>query len=452
MLPGPGYHGAGDSGEAGVGPPASFARLAPGGDGMTNRGNGAAGQARPRVASPAARVLLVLVQVVGGAAILAYPAVLAAGVMGIAGPGSGPRAFLGRLVLAASLAYPLVWVVLFWLSWRALRRGRTGLAFALSAPPFVATLAGLALLVASSRQSAAIVRGYETGRIREAERAGGENPLAGSLLLFERGVLSREQLHEAIRTAEAAELSRPVERRPVEVPGVRVQRAPGVPPAPVRYRTPLAIALEGSALARTLESRPDDGLAEAARLLLARGARLSDEEEAGEAKLVWLAGVVAKGTALPDRSAETENPLVWAIVSSRRPDDPAVAQAVYAAASREPGLLRKPTTTYGTPLRASLLRGMDERARDLIRNGAVLSEEEQRVPSLAGQLERFLALPVNEGLRGTYGAARLEPPERVPARLREAGMAASSRSRPSDIASPLRRPFGVEPGGARALP
>ena len=48
----------------------------------------------------------------------------------------------------------------------------------------------------------------------------------------------------------------------------------------------------------------------------------------GEAKLVWLAGVVAKGTALPDRSAETENPLVWAIVSSRRPDDPAVAQAV----------------------------------------------------------------------------------------------------------------------------
>ena len=377
---------------------------------MTNTGARVVQPGSPRAASGAARLLLVLVQVVGAAALLAYPAVLLAGVMGIAAPGSGLRATLGRLVLAASLTYPLVWAVLFWLSWRAIRRGRTGLAFALSAPPFAATIAGATLLAASSRQSTAIVRGYEDGRLREAERAKGENPLAGALLLFERGALSREELEGAIAVASAEELSRPVERRGVEVPGVRVQRAPGVPPAPARRRTPLAIALEGSALFRTLETRPGDGLAEAARLLLARGARLSDEEEADEPKLVWLAGVVATGTVLPDRNAAAENPLVWTLVTSGRPDDPAVAQAVYAAARREPGLLRKPTATYGTPLRAALLRGLNERARDLIRNGAVLSEDERQVPSLARQLERFLALPVNEELRGAYGAAVLPGP------------------------------------------
>lgn len=370
------------------------------------RGNGEGGA---RAASPAVRVLLVVVQLVGAAAVLAYPAVLLAGVMGIAAPGSGPRAALGRVVLAASLAYPLVWAVLFWPSWRALRRGRTGLAFALSVPPFVATIAGAALLAASGRQATAIVRGYEAGRVREAERAKGENPLAGALLLFGRGAISRQELESAIAAASAEELSRPVDVRPVEVPGLKVQQAPGVPPAPVKRRSPLAIALEGSVLFRRLETRPGDGLAGAARMLLDRGARLSDEEQAGEPKLVWLAGVVAKGIALPDRSAEAENLLVWTLVTAGRPDDPAVAQAVYAAARREPDLLRTPTATYGTPLRAALLRGMDERARDLIRNGAVLSEEERRIPSLARQLERFLALPVNEGLRGANGEAPGRP-------------------------------------------
>lgn len=360
-------------------------------------------------AAPFVRVLLVLVQLVGALAIVAYPAVLVAGVMGIAAPGSGLRASLGRLVLAASLTYPVVWGLLFWLSWRAFRRGRTGLAFLLSAPPFAVTVTGLALLAAGAGQARAILRGYEAGQVREAERAKTESPLAGSLLLFERGTLTWRELEEAIRAADPAELSRPVERRPVEVPGLKVQRQPNVPPEPVRRRTPLAIALEGSALGRTLETKPDDGLAEAARLLLARGARLSDEEKAGEPKLVWLATVVSSGNVLPDRRTATENPLVWTLVTTERIDDPQVARAIYAAAHREPDQLRRPTTTYGTPLRAALLRGMNDRARDLIRTGALLSEEERRVPSLARQLDRFLELPINDGLRRTYEAG-LESP------------------------------------------
>lgn len=187
-----------------------------------NAGTGVPGARAPRGGRPAARVLLVLLQVVGALGVLAWPAVLLAGVMGIAAPGEGLRAALGRLVLAASVTYPVVWALLFWLSWRAFRRGRTALALALSMPPFAATLAGLVLLASGSRQATAIVRGYEAGRVREAERAGSENPLAGALLLFERGALSRQELEGAIAAASAEELSGPVERRPVEVPGVRV--------------------------------------------------------------------------------------------------------------------------------------------------------------------------------------------------------------------------------------
>ena len=335
---------------------------------------------------------------------MAWPAVLLAGVMGMAAPGGGPAAFAARVALAASLAYPVAYALLFWLSWRALARGRTGLAFALSALPLAVTAGAGLVLAFGALEARSIVRGAEAGRVREAERVKGESSLAGSLLLFEEGRIGWPELRDAIRGAGAGELSLPVALRPVEVPGLRVQRHPGAPPDPVRRRTPLAIALGASPAARTLESRADDRFLEAARELLARGARLSEEEE-GEAVLSFLASAVAQGTTIPDRRAAEENPLVWTIVASPPADEPRVAEAVYAAARREPELLRRPTTTYGTPLRAALLRGRNERARDLILNGAVLSARERTLPGAARPLDRFLALPVNERLRAAYESA-----------------------------------------------
>lgn len=353
---------------------------------------------------PSARIALLVVQAVGALALLAWPAVLLSTVMAVAAPAKGPGATLVRLALAVVPLYPVAWGLLYLASWRALGRGRAGLALALSTPPLLATLVGAALLASSSRQAASIVKAYAEGGVREARRVEAEHGLAGALLLFERGEVSRERLLEAIRTADASELSRPVERRPVDVPGVSVTRPASAPADPDRKDTPLAIALRGSTLARRLETVEPDPLRDAARALLSRGARLSEDEEAREGRLAWLAEVVARGTVLPDRDAEAENPLVWSIVTADRAEEPAVAAAIYAAARREPELLRRPTTTYGTPLRAALLVGRSDRARDLVRSGALLSARERLVPGAVHDLDRFLALPVNEEVRRIHDA------------------------------------------------
>lgn len=375
------------------------------------RGPGA-GARRP---GAGARVALVLLQAGGAVGLLAYPAILLSTVMAVAAPGQGLRATVVRGASSLVLLYPVAWGLLFWASWRALGRGRTALALALSTPPLAATLVGAALLASSSHRAASIVKEYEAGWLREARRVGEESSLAGALLLFERGEVSREELLEAVRKADASELSRPAERRPVAVPGVTVTRTAAVPADQVRKSTPLAIALGGSALAKNLATVEPDPLLDAARALLARGARLSPEEEAGEPRLAWLAEVVERGTALPDRTAEAENPLAWVIATAPRGEEPRVASAIYAAARREPELLRRPTTTYGTPLRAALLVGRSDRARDLLRSGALLSAEERLVPSVVRDLERFLALPVNEEVRGIHDAnlARERPAGRA---------------------------------------
>lgn len=375
---------------------------------MRQRGSESAVPPRPgsgagRSGAPA-RIALFLVQAGGALGLLAYPGVLLATVMAVAAPGQGLRANLVRGALSLVLLYPVAWGVLFWASWRALGRGRPALALALSAPPLAATLIGAALLASSSHRAASIVKEYAAGEVLEARRVEAESGLAGALLLFERRELSREALLEAVRTADMSELSRPVERRPVAVPGVTVTRSASAPADPVRRTTPLAIALGRSALAKNLATVEPDPLLEAARALLERGARLSGNEEAAEPRLVWLAQVVARETVLPDRRAEAENSLVWAIVTAAPGEEPRVASAIYAAARREPELLRRPTTTYGTPLRAALLVGRNDRARDLLRNGALLSGEERLIPSVAGDLDRFLALPVNEEVRKIHDA------------------------------------------------
>jgi len=94
---------------------------------------------------------------------LPYPAILVANVMSMAA--EGPRG-LERVKAAAPFAllslYPVVWIVLFKWSWRAMGRGQTGLALVLSSVPSVLIAIGLGSWFASERPRRKAVAANET--------------------------------------------------------------------------------------------------------------------------------------------------------------------------------------------------------------------------------------------------------------------------------------------------
>src|SRR5580693_6464105 len=92
------------------------------------------------------RKTLILLQAIGVLSILPYPFVLLASIMSIAAPGRNSTNSLPWILL---LAYPLVWVVLYVLAWRAMGRGAVGLAFGLSSIPAGACLLMLGFYIFS---------------------------------------------------------------------------------------------------------------------------------------------------------------------------------------------------------------------------------------------------------------------------------------------------------------
>src|SRR5579863_7067430 len=81
---------------------------------------------------------LILLQAVGALTILPYPFVLLANIMSIAAPGQTRAGALPFILLCG---YPVVWIGLFWFSWRAMKSGAVGLAFGLSSIPALAMVA-----------------------------------------------------------------------------------------------------------------------------------------------------------------------------------------------------------------------------------------------------------------------------------------------------------------------
>jgi hypothetical protein len=308
-----------------------------------------------------------------------YPMAFLASMMSL-GAMTPSTPFENRALMIGILIYPLLWVVMWGLSWWAVRSGRSTLAMMLSAPPAL-VFALLAAFVAFyflqwGREMVQDSKAY-SARIENVRR---QNPLAGEILAFEENKTTWPALQNAISGADTASLSKPVEIPEVAFPGM----------AP-RHETPLGEALIASMLVSSFDSskaRPH--FLEAARLLIGRGAKLSAEEESKEGfSLVWMADVVGKGTELPDRKAETENPLVWRIMTASVIDDIAVSSAIYDAAHHQPELLNRPTTTYGTPVRAALLRGFRECVRTLVANGGHLSDLERKVPGVAERLAPY---------------------------------------------------------------
>src|SRR5215469_17922048 len=86
---------------------------------------------------------LLLLQAVGALSIFAYPAVLVANIMSIAAPGHTFRRSLPWVLLSL---YPLVWILLDVLAWRAMARGAVRLAFGLSSIPVLACLLVVGIL------------------------------------------------------------------------------------------------------------------------------------------------------------------------------------------------------------------------------------------------------------------------------------------------------------------
>jgi hypothetical protein len=326
------------------------------------------------------RTLVHLSWAVGGLTLLPYPAVVVASVMSLAAPGS--RGPVELLVLGATFAYPLAWAVLWLLSGLALRAGRTGRALALASPPVLVAGAGAALLAVGSLQSAWILQSFGS---EDVARARAENPLVATLLDFSYGRGSWSKVEREIQAADPAMLSKPV----------------------ATYGTPLRLVLRASQLSSFFEpekTRPH--MLDAARLLLARGATLAPQEVQEDAVEVWMADALRRQVPLPDPVAAQENPLVWRLMTVAPNDHSSMAMEIFEADDR---LLNTPTRTYGTPLRAALLRGFTDRAGDVIYNGGVLSAAERDVASLARQVDRLLES--RPDLREKYGRPAQARPE-----------------------------------------
>ena len=81
-----------------------------------------------------------MLQVLGALSILPYPVVLVANIMSIAAP---KQTAIGAAPFLLLSLYPVVWIGLYFLAWRAMSRGDVGVAFGLSSIPVLACV-GLA--------------------------------------------------------------------------------------------------------------------------------------------------------------------------------------------------------------------------------------------------------------------------------------------------------------------
>lgn len=315
---------------------------------------------------------LIVVQLLGALSLIPYPAVLIANVMGMAG--EGPRGAQRLLVVAGygllSL-YPLVWIALFVLGWRALRRGATGRAFAYSALPLVATLVAVGFLLSSDRSVAQIMSGEA-----EEQRAlvMKENPLVWTILCTE----------GANRLPGATKI--PVD---AVVKAVRESDRLNDPAPP--YGTPLGAALHNLKYKfdGTHYDSYQNGLERVVRALADCGARLSAEENEKLDNAWRLKRALYDGKI----TTREENPLVYKILQIADPSGPYMrhGEAPKLDAADQP-LLNQPTPLHGTPLYTALRLGGSigtTMVEKLIYDGARLSAEEGSEPAGAAALRKL---------------------------------------------------------------
>jgi hypothetical protein len=305
------------------------------------------------------RIALLVLQAVGAASLLPYPAILVANVMQIATEGPrGFERFAAALPYVLLSVYPVFWIGLFLVSWRAVAHGATTRAFVLSSVPALLSLAAAGWFLQSGKED----RKRDEARLeriqREVEAA---NPLVWTVM---RSGGPSEFPGAPILSADEviAEIS----------------KAPNLNGAAGEWGTPLAIALRYLRSSRSQAASPsrEDRL-RVVRQLLARGATLAPDER----RILLYANLLRQATAEGPDTTASENPLVSRIlnreVQSRNP---------FAMREDEVALLNSPTRLHGTPLWAALSAMDGALAANLIQAGARLSPEETRDPAGAQAL------------------------------------------------------------------
>jgi hypothetical protein len=96
------------------------------------------------------RSTLIVMQLAGAISIVPYPAVFLASIMQIAGSTEHASIFgiaIAVVLSVCMLLYPVIWVVLWFHSWKAFKDGQWKRAAWLSAPPLVMLAAGVGLMI-----------------------------------------------------------------------------------------------------------------------------------------------------------------------------------------------------------------------------------------------------------------------------------------------------------------
>jgi hypothetical protein len=319
---------------------------------------------------------LIVLQALGSLSILAFPFVLPANIMSVAAPG---QSRMGATALVLLSTYPLVWIALYVISWRAMARGAVGLAFGLSSIPLVPCLFAAGLLMYGWIGFMRGFQGPATDAQRKLEPA---NPL-----LWAVWSVGGENRFPAGPSLPADRALRAIDAHPSLV-------NVGVPP----YGSPLKVAVEN--LSMNLDGMPigyiprQYELMNVVRVLVAHGARFGPGETANLRNQWLLRRALFDGPI----ATESENPLVWRILTRKRD-----GVTPFSMQPGEEPLLNKSTRLHGTPLYAALLQDAPDAYTGVIKAGGRLSAGEERDTATVAALEWVLARDFD--LRRAYAKA-----------------------------------------------
>jgi hypothetical protein len=338
---------------------------------------------------------LILLQVVGALSILPYPFVLVANIMSIAAPGHTPATQLPWILMSF---YPLVWIVLYVIAWRAMARGAVGLAFGLSSIPVLAEVLVVGIIMFSSLVVGLGTAGIGPGGLHSKTYSTG-NPLVTSIQLACQDV----DLPPG-HAANTEKALRDIEANPAQVNASHYPRG-----SPLNVALGCLIVNIDGTIASGRERQQER--IRIIRALVAHGAQL-DADESADLRQTWnLRRALHDGPV----TTATENPLVWRIVTHNRGEqkpwdplhDPLPARRdgpePFVLRPGELALLNRSTILHGTPLYAALLDNAAGVCAVLIRSGGHLSFEEERDRAASAALERVFE--GDAGVRAVYTKA-----------------------------------------------
>ena len=341
------------------------------------------------------RTGLIVLQAVGALSILPYPFVLLANVMSMAAPGHTSATTTFWILMSL---YPLVWIALYVISWRAMAHGAVGLAFGLSSIPALACLAVFGLYLYGWAAFALGTAGIGNGGLHVTTYA--NNPVLDSVALACQDIqlppgpeaTLQRAMHDIDANSTLVNVSVPGRGSPLNV-----------------AVNSLSVSLDGTFNG---DARQQEDRVRLVRALVARGGHLSTDE-ATDLRKTW-----ALRRALYDGpvATATENPLVWRIVRHDRDDskpfnpftdkfpERSDTPAPFLVKEAEIPLLNRTTRLHGTPLYAALVDNANDVCGVIIKAGGRLSADEERDPAASGALQAVFER--NPDLRATYNLTR----------------------------------------------